>query len=139
MQPESTQESFDFDNFMNWLYANRKPVAIGGAILAVALVGFALFNWKKTQSELDANAALFELPSLVGAHPETANVSAQDFQKIADQFPGTGAANRAEIIAAGLLFTEGKYAEAEKQFATIMGENQGGALQSEAALGVAAQ
>lgn len=138
MQPDSTNDSLEFDNLMAWLHQNRKSVAIGGTVLAVALIAFALFSWKKNQNELDANNALFALPSLVGASEKTTEVRAEDFQKIADQYPNTRVADRAEIIAAGVLFTDGKYAEAEKQFSKFLSEHEGSPLQSEAALGVAA-
>jgi predicted negative regulator of RcsB-dependent stress response len=138
MQPDSTNDSLDFDNLMSWLHYNRKPLAIGGTVVAVALIAFALYSWKKNQNEVDANSALFALPSLVGAGEKTTEVRADDFQKIANEYPSTRVAERAEIIAAGVLFTDGKYAEAEKQFAKFSSEHEGSPLQSEAALGVAA-
>lgn len=138
MQSETTKESLDVDSFMAWLHFNRKPVAIGGAIVAVALIGFAIFNWKKNQNELDANAALFALPSLVGANSKTSELRAEDFQKIANEYPNTRVAERVELIATGVLFTDEKYAEAEKQFAKFLIEHENSPLRAEAALGVAA-
>jgi predicted negative regulator of RcsB-dependent stress response len=138
MQPDTTQNSMDFDNFMAWVHYNRKPIAIGGTILVVVLAAFALYGWKKNQDELNANAAIFALPSLIGAGEQTENARAEDFEKIASAYPDTQSADRAEIIAAGLLFTNGKYAEAEKQFTKFSNENEGSPLQAEAALGIAA-
>jgi TolA-binding protein len=138
MQSETTKQSFDFDSFMAWLHSNRKPVAIGAAIVAAAAVAFAISTWKKNQNELDANAAIFALPSLVGSSGRSANASAEGFQKIAREYPKTRVAERAELIAGGVLFTDGKYADAEKQFAKFLGEHEGSSLRAQASLGVAA-
>lgn len=138
MQPESTKESLDIDSFIAWLHYNRKPVAIGGAIVVLVLVAFALYNWKKNQNEQNANSALFALPSLVGASGRSAEVRAEEFQKIASEYPNSRVASRAELIAAGVLFTDGKYAEAEKQFAKFLNEHETSPLRSQAAMGVAA-
>jgi predicted negative regulator of RcsB-dependent stress response len=113
-------------------------VAIGGVVIAVLLIGAALYTWKKNHDELEANAALFALPSLVGASAKTTEVRAEDFEKIAQEYPNTRVAARVELVAAGILFTDGKYSEAEKQFAKFLSEHEGSSLQSEAALGVAA-
>ena len=137
MQSETTKESADFDSFLAWLHFNRKPVAIGAAVLVAVAVIFAIYTWKKNQNELDANAALFALPTLVGASGRTAEVRAEDFQKVAGEFPKTRAAERADLIAAGVLFTEGKYADAEKQFAKFLSERPESPLRAQAALGVA--
>jgi predicted negative regulator of RcsB-dependent stress response len=138
MQSETTKESFDFDRFMVWLHANRKPVAIGAAVVAAVAVTFAIYTWKKNQNELDANAALFALPSLVGSSGRTAQVRAEDFQKVAQEYPETRTAARAELIAAGVSFTSGNYAEAEKQFTKILNERVESPFRAQAALGVAA-
>jgi len=137
MQPDSTKESLDFDNLMAWLHYNRKPVGFGAGIVAVLLIGFGLYNWNKNQNEAKANAELFAMPSFVGANSKK-EVRAENFQKIADEYPNTSVAERAELIAAGILFTEGKYAEAEKQFAKFLNEHEGSSLQAQAAVGVAA-
>lgn len=138
MQSDSTPDLMDFDNLMAWLHHNRKPVAIIGTIVVVGLVSFSLYTWNKSQKEVKANAALFSLPSLISQDPAATNVSAQDFQKIADEYPNTQAAERAEIIAAGVLFTNGKYEEAEKHFSEFLNNHPTSELGSEAALGVAA-
>ena len=138
MQSETTKESVDFDNFLAWLHFNRKPVAIGAVIVVATLVVIAFSNWKKNQNELDANAALFALPSLVGVSGRTAEVRSEDFKKIADEYPKTRAAERAELIAAGVLFTDGKYVEAQREFSKFLEQHEESPLQSQAAIGIAA-
>ncbi|MEO5804184.1 MAG: tetratricopeptide repeat protein [Verrucomicrobiota bacterium] len=139
MQSETTaSNSMDFDSFMAWLHFNRKRVAIGAAIVAVMLIGVAIFIWKKNQNELDANDALFALPSLVGASGRTNEVRSEDFAKVAHEYPKTRAAERAELLAAGILFTDGKYVEAQREFSKFMDERESSPLRAQAAIGVAA-
>ncbi len=138
MQPETKPESFDFDNFVTWLYENRMKVGIVAAVLAVVIAVVAIVSWKKAQNETDANAALFALPALIGPSGRTAEVRSESFQKIAGEFPDTSAGDRAALLAGGILFTDGKYAEAEKQFSKFLSENQESPLRAQAAVGVAA-
>ena len=138
MQSETRKEPLDIDSFMAWLHFNRKPVAIGAAVVAIVLVGFAFYKWKKNQNELNANAALFALPSLIGATGRASEVRADDFKKIAGEYSGTRAAERADLIAAGVLFTDGKYVEAQREFTRFLDEHAESPLRSQAAIGVAA-
>lgn len=137
MQSETTKESLDVDSFMAWLHFNRKRVAIGAAVVALALIVFAISGWKKNKNELDANAALFALPTSVGASGRTAEARAEDFKKIASEYPKTRVAERAELLAAGVLFTDEKYVEAHREFSKFLDEREGSPLRAQAALGVA--
>lgn len=138
MQPETSTDSWNFDNFLTWLYENRKVVGIAAAAVVVAIAGVSFYSWKKTNDETKANEALFALPSLVGVGAKTAELRPEAFQKIAGEYPATQAAERAELIAAGILFTDGKYVDAQRAFAKFLESREGSALQSQAALGVAA-
>lgn len=138
MQPETKADSFDFDNFITWLYENRVKVAVGLAVIGAVVVAIALFSWRKTQKEVDANAALFALPSLVGPTAKSPEARPENFQKIASEFPGTQAGERAQLLAAGLSFTDGKYSEAQAQFAKFLDEHGESKLRAQAAMGVAA-
>lgn len=138
MQSDTANDALNFESFLAWLHHNRKPVAIGGTIIVVGLIAISLYSWRKTQKEIQANVALFALPSLVGSAENTSPVKAEDFAKVAQDYSGTKAGTRAEILAAGVLFTDGKYVEAEKQFTKFLNDNPGSPLEAEAALGVAA-
>ncbi len=138
MEPDTTTNSWNFDNFLVWLYENRKAAGLGAAVLALVLIGAAFYSWKKNNDESRANAALFALPSLLGPSGRTTPVHSEDFQKIAGSYPNTQAGERAELIAAGILFTEEKYAEAQRQFSKFLAAHEGSPLQSQAALGFAA-
>ncbi|MEO6182606.1 MAG: tetratricopeptide repeat protein [Verrucomicrobiota bacterium] len=138
MQSESTTGSWDWNTFLEWLYLNRVRVGVIAAIVAVILAGTAIFTWKKTQDEVKANAELFALPPLVGASAKATPARAEDFQKVAQNFPDTRAAERAELLAAGILFTDGKYAEAQKGFSKFLEQRDQSPLQAQAAVGLAA-
>ncbi len=138
MQSETTTESWDLNTLLEWLYVNRVRVGVTSAAVAVILAGVSLFTWKKTQDEVKANAELFALPPLVGANAKAAPARAEDFQKVAQDFPDTRAAERAELLAAGILFGDGKYAEAQKGFAKFLEQREASPLQAQAAIGVAA-
>jgi tetratricopeptide (TPR) repeat protein len=139
MQPDTSAESFNFDNFLTWLYENRKAVGIITAAVVVVIAGISLYNWKKDNDEAKANEALFALPSLVTASGKTAQVRPEAFEKIASEYPDTQAADRAELIGAGILFTDGKYVEAQRAFSKFLeSHEEKNDLQSQAALGVAA-
>jgi tetratricopeptide (TPR) repeat protein len=57
--------------------------------------------------------------------------------KVAEQFPGTHAAERAQFFAAAALFTDGKYADAEREFTRFSNEHSDSPWAAEAAYGVA--
>lgn len=123
---------------MVWLHLNRQRVLIAVALVLAIIVGVALYNWKKNNDEAQANAALFALPSLIGVTGKSATPRAEDFQKVASDYPSSKAAERAELLAAGIMFTDGKYTDAQRQFSKFLEKYDGSDLQSQAAIGVAA-
>jgi tetratricopeptide (TPR) repeat protein len=137
MQSETENNSLDFDNFLTWLYVNRVKVGIVTGIVAVVIAGAAIISWKKKENEKNANAALSALPSLIGPSSRS-EATPEGFQKVANEYPDTGAGQRAALIAAGVLFSEGKYADAEKAFTKFLNENEEKDLLAQAAVGVAA-
>ncbi len=138
MQSESTAGSWDLNTFLEWLYVNRMRVGVTSVVVGLVFAATALFTWKKTQDEVKANAELFALPSLVGANAKSAPARVEDYQKIGRDFPDTRAAERADLLAAGILFTDGKYAESQKAFAKFLEHRELSPLQAQAAIGVAA-
>ena len=138
MQSETTKESWNFDSFLEWLYLNRVRVGIGLGIVVILGVGVALAKWRKNQNETNANAAVFALPSPMTSARKKTDPQTADFQKVGEQFAGTLAGERAELIAAGLLFTEGKYVEAQRQFSKFLEGHEDSPLRAQAAMGVAA-
>jgi tetratricopeptide (TPR) repeat protein len=63
--------------------------------------------------------------------------TAENYLKIATDYPGSKAAARAVIEAAGVYYVQGRYADAQKQFDRISKEYPGSPWQAEAAMGIA--
>ncbi|MCZ7640337.1 MAG: tetratricopeptide repeat protein [Verrucomicrobia bacterium] len=135
MQPEK-QESTLLYEALAWFELNRTRV-IAAVVVGLALVvaGYIYF-WQRGQAELEANRALLALR--VQAGPNESAASAADFLKVAETHASSRAADRALLLAAGQLFRDGRYAEAQPQFEKVAASDRRGLLGPLAALGVAA-
>ena len=138
MQSETTNESWNLDSILEWLYLNRVRVGVGVGIVVVLGLGVALTKWRKSQNEANANEAIFALPSALSSTRKKTDPRTADFIKIGEEYSGTLAGERAALIAAGLLFSEGKYVESHQQFSKFLESHEGSPLLAQAALGVAA-
>ena len=137
MQSETTNDSWNIDSFVEWVYLNRVRVGIGLGIVVVVVAGVALAKWRKNQNEANANEALFALPSTLSSPRRKTEPHSADFEKIGAEYAGTQAGERAELIAAGLLFTEGKYVDSQRQFSKFLEGHEDSPLLAQAAIGVA--
>src|SRR5437764_1122260 len=79
-----------------------------GAIIAIVV-------WHNNKVESDANDALMAMPSTFGG-PNYPHPTAAALQNVAKEYPGTPAGEQAEILAANVLFTDGRYADAQAAF-----------------------
>jgi predicted negative regulator of RcsB-dependent stress response len=115
-----------------WLEENKKGIIAGVAI--VFIIGF--FVWfssvQHAQKEIAAGVALTQL--VVAPDGGTADA----YLKVASDYSGTIAAQRAEIQAATMLFDDGRYDDAEVQFQNIINANQSSQFYTQALLGSAA-
>jgi tetratricopeptide (TPR) repeat protein len=116
-----------------WLNANRKQVATGAAVVAVVGMTFGVMNHLRAQREFQASSALIELALKADPDPKAA-----DYARVADEFGGTSAGERAALLAARALFVEGKYQEAQSRFEQYLGSHPDGLLRPTAMLGIAA-
>jgi TolA-binding protein len=90
-----------------------------------------------SQREAEAYAALFRLglpmmPVEAGAAP-----SASGYLKLAGEYPHTGAGQQAMLLAAGVLYKSGNYAEARVQFEKYLNQHGDSLLAPTAAFGLA--
>jgi tetratricopeptide (TPR) repeat protein len=110
--------------FLGWLEVNKKRVAIGGAAGLAALGLIATLMWFSKQKEFTASEALASIR--IPYHPSdpVPPDTADKLQKLAAEYPGTDAAKRAQLIRGGLLYTDGKYAEAQAVFEKFMRDYQ---------------
>ena len=120
-----------------WFEANKKNLIIGLVVIGLAVAGFSYMSSQHAENEAAAGAALTQL--LTGGLPNaTAPQMASAFAKIATDYPGTAAAQRALLQAGATLFGAGQYVEAQAQFQKFLDANSsGGPLAATAQLGVA--
>jgi predicted negative regulator of RcsB-dependent stress response len=141
MEVESSQapsQPMDFYNVANWFHKNRRGVIIGTVIVFVVGAIIAIWVWKSDKTEADANAALMALPSTFGSGAAYAHPTAGALEQISREYPNTSAGEQAEILAASVLFTDGKYPEAEQAFKKFIADHASSPLAAQANLGVAA-
>ncbi len=120
-----------------WLEANKTRL-IGGLVAVIVVAGILYFmSAQKAQTEVDAGHAMTSLMMSVESDPNSSQMAGQ-FEQLADKYPGTAAARRAQLQAAGALFIAGNYADAETQFEKYLAGNSTGPLAATAQLGIAA-
>lgn len=110
--------------------ANKKPIFAGIAVIAIAIAAFWVFSVQRQEKEIAAGEALTKLTLSQAVQPEA-------FLKIADDYSGTAAGQRALLQGATALFTAGKYADAQAQFQKYLDQHPDGELAGRAMLGVA--
>ncbi len=121
-----------------WLETNKKQLII--AFAAAVVVGFAIGIYRYTvdQKELAASDALLKLKSTIGGDEAAASTDPSAFLKVAEQYSGTSAADRAVLLAAGAMFANGKYAEAQAEFSKFLRDQPQSPFAATAGYGVAA-
>jgi predicted negative regulator of RcsB-dependent stress response len=133
-----TEATDTFYRLLTWLHANRKQVLIALVVVAVAAIAAGLYSWKKGQDEVNADAALLQLPAGPGANAQMAPVSASSYLDLAKEYPGTSAGEDAQLLGAETLFLEGSYSQAEQEFNQFLVDHPDSDLLPQATLGVAA-
>jgi len=124
--------------FAAWVEVNKNKLLIGAAIVAAAIGAYAFYKWHRDETEAEANAALLKVDK-PGVRSELApEPGAQAFLQVATAHPGTSAAGRALLFAAGASFREYKYEDAKTQFEQFLRDYAESPLAPTAALGVAA-
>jgi len=120
-----------------WLEANKNRII---AVAAGALVLWGIYYFittKHDQREVEAGQALTMLLVNPNAKGGSGQLS-EAFEKLAAQYPGTAAGQRAQLQAAAALFNAGKYADAQAQFQKYLDAGSSAPLAATAQLGVAA-
>src|SRR5215831_9894848 len=99
-----------------WFETNKKPALAGaGIVVALGLIIW-FISWRHDETQIAAGNALSDVAARVvgtqGGSPDTASA----FLWIASTYPNSSAGARALLLAAGTLFVDGKYSEAQAQF-----------------------
>jgi predicted negative regulator of RcsB-dependent stress response len=115
-----------------WVEANIKRIGFGAAFVAILIFLAAFFSWRQNQKEISAGQALTQ--SIISPNGQSADA----FFKVAADYPGTLAGQRAFLEGAAALFVAGKLADAQAQFQKFLDTYPDSAFASRANLGVAA-
>ena len=116
--------------FWPWVEANKNRL-IGGATVAI-LASFAIW-WVVCQREAKAIAA----GQAVTQATLSGGASADAYLKIASQYPGTIAGQRAMLQGAAALFAAGRFPEAQAEFQKFLEAHPDSEFSDQAMLGVA--
>lgn len=135
MQPEGSESTWLYE-FLAWLEFNRKRVIAGAIGVLVLIAVVQVYVWYRAQAELQANDALISLKSPRGEAADT-GPTASELLRVVQEHGSTRAAERALLMAASALYTEGKHADAQKQFELFLSRYGGSPLAGIASLGVA--
>jgi TolA-binding protein len=116
--------------------ANWIRIAWGGGIIVVAAGLIYFYSWQRDQKEITAGMALTQLMT---STPRNATTSQQAdlYLKIAMDYRGTSAGQRALLQGAAMLFAAGRYADAQMQFQNVLKSYPGSFFAAQAELGVA--
>lgn len=101
--------------FWPWFEANRKRLIYAAVAAVVVLFIWYFLATQREQRAVEAGQALARLQLNLPANP-TAQQVAEAYLKIATQYAGTVAAERAQLEAGAVLFSAGRYDDASAQF-----------------------
>ncbi|HTX20286.1 MAG TPA: tetratricopeptide repeat protein [Candidatus Aquilonibacter sp.] len=116
-----------------WLEANVKKLAVAAAVVLLAALLISYYSWRQEKKEVDAGQAFTQAAM---TSDDSQRVDA--FLKIAADYPGTPAGQRALLQAAEALFQTGNFADAQAHFQKFLDTYPDSTFASQASLGVAA-
>ena len=120
-----------------WLEANRKRLIYIGVAAVAAFFIWLYVSTQHQQRETAAGEAYTKL-QLNSPATVTAQQLAASYAKIASDYAGTVAAQRAQLQAGTVLYADGRYADAQAAFQKFLAAGNGSPLAPAAQLGVAA-
>ncbi len=122
-----------------WFEKNQKPALLGATAAVVLGVLIWGFIWWAGEKQVKASNALSDVATaqMGSSTAQPAETAPQAYLRVVAQYPHSKAGARALLLAAGALFTEGKYAEAQTQFERFTKDYHDSPLLGEALVGVA--
>jgi predicted negative regulator of RcsB-dependent stress response len=119
-----------------WLEANKNRLIGGAAVVVIAAGVYYFISARHDQNEINAGQALTQLlvSPVSNGTPEQSAVA---LSKLAADYAGTAAGQRAQLQAAAAYFNAGHYPDAQAQFQKALDASPSGALAATAALGLA--
>lgn len=116
--------------------ANWIRIALGGGVIIVVAMLISFYSWQRDQKEITAGKALTQF-MMSAPRNVTVSQQADNYLKIAGDYQGTSAGQRAWLQGAAMLFAEGRYADAQTQFQKFLDAHPDSFFAGQAALGVA--
>ncbi|HTI71415.1 MAG TPA: tetratricopeptide repeat protein [Candidatus Limnocylindria bacterium] len=133
-ETQSVPESTLSIDLMSWFEENKQKLLIGVVVAVVVAAGMIVYRNHVTSTEENASKALV---LLLSEQPNGILPNSDQLLKIAQQTAGTKASERASFLAGVKLFEDGKYAEAQTQFETLVREHPQSPVAPPASLGAA--
>jgi TolA-binding protein len=130
MQVQDAATNYLFKTWA-WIENNARGAMIAAGIIIVAILAISFYSWRLGQKEIEAGNALSRV--VLGGNGQTADACL----KVAADFPGTKAGQRAVLQGAAALFAAGRYADSQAQFQKFLDTYSDSSLALEAQLGVA--
>ena len=116
--------------------ANWIRIVWGGSVIVVAVGLISFYSWQRGQKEIIAGKALTQF-MMTAPRNGASDPQADLFLKIAGDYQGTSAGQRAWLQGAAVLFAAGRYPDAQTQFQKFLDAHPDGFFAAQAALGVA--
>ncbi len=113
--PSAPASAPSFD-FMTWFELNLRPIVAGVGVLCAIVVGVMVVRARHQAAVQNAAAQLLALMPPSGPGQTPLPVEPQKLLQLSQQFAGTPSAIQARLLAAGQLFADGKFGEAQTQF-----------------------
>jgi TolA-binding protein len=136
-QTQGAQREADVYDLLAWFETNKKKVLVVALVLVAAGFAIATMRYMREQKEANASAQLLALKATLNPATNAVPPQPSAFLKVAQEFKGTSAAERARLLAGTAYFTEGKYSEAEAEFSAFMKEFPDSPWIATAAYGIA--
>ena len=137
MEP-AAGHSEGYIRFLAWLEVNKTRLIVAVVIILLLAGGLALWGWMRDQRESKAALALSQVRMPMSPNDPVSGNTVDELRKVSREYQGTRAANRAELVAASVLFSEGKFVESEKAFEKYLSNAQGSQWTPQASFGMAA-
>jgi len=130
MQAQDTTTLF-FLKLWPWVETNKNRLIAGAAIAVLAIFTIWFVACQRDAKAAAAGEALTQVAMAAGGS------SADAYLKVANNYSGTGAGQRALLQAAATFFAAGKFTDAQAQFQKYLDEHPDGEFAGQAQLGVA--
>jgi len=131
MQPQEAATDYLF-KLWPWIEANLKRLAYGAILIVIAIFVFSYYSYRQNKREVDAGEALTQ--AVVSGN---GGQLADACLKVATDYSGTLAGQRALLQGAAALFATGNYADAQVQFQKFLDTYPDNSSAPQAALGLA--